>query len=175
MEKLRIRPYRSSDCERIRTWISDEESHLKWCANTIPFGFTEETFEKSLREGLEKNGEMGFTATDAAGIPVGFFKLSLNYEENAGFFKCIIVDGNRRGTGIGKQMMTGAVKYAFEIAGVEKVRLVVFDDNPAAVSCYAKVGFEKEEALEPFEWKGKKWGRTRLLQQRIEKTKRKED
>lgn len=163
MERMRIRPYRSTDCENIKKWISDEESHMKWCANFLPFRFTTEEFDRCLEEGWEKWGEMGYTATDEKGCPVGFFKMFVNHEENTGFFKCIIVDGTQRGVGLGRRMLDKAVKYAFEVADVDEVRLIVFDDNPAAVSCYAKVGFAAEATLEPFEWNGKKWGRTRLL------------
>ena len=163
MERLRIRPYRSSDCEKIRSWIVDEETHLKWCAGVLPFGFTKEEFENNLSEGQKEWGDNGFTATDEKDEPVGFFKFNVNSKENAGFFKCIIVDGAMRGVGLGKRMLTKAVKYAFEIADVDKVRLIVFDDNPAAVSCYAKVGFQTEAVLEPLESNGQKWGRTRLV------------
>lgn len=163
MDRLRIRPYWQSDCEIIKSWITDEETHLKWCANYLPFHFTTEEFEKNLRDGQTEWGEMGFTATDEEGKPVGFFKLSINHHENTGFFKCIIVDGSKRGVGLGRKMLGQAVKYAFEIAGVDEVRLIVFDDNPAAVACYAKVGFVAEKILEPLGWNGKKWGRTRLL------------
>jgi len=163
MDRLRIRPYWSSDCEKIKEWINDEESHVKWCANRIPFSFTNEEFEENLQEAQREWGDMGFTATDEKGTPVGFFRLAINYEKNTGFFKFIIVDGSMRGVGLGKKMLTKAVKYAFEIAGVDEVRLVVFDDNPAAVACYAKVGFEAETVLDPMEWNGKEWGRTRLV------------
>ncbi len=163
MEQLRIRPYWQSDCEAIKSWITDEESHMKWCANRIPFSFTTEEFEANLQEGQKEWGDMGFTATDEKGNPVGFFRLSVNHAENTGFFKFIIVDGSKRGVGLGKKMLIKAVKYAFEIADVDEVRLVVFDDNPAAVACYAKVGFVAETVLEPWEWNGKRWGRTRLV------------
>lgn len=169
MEQLRIRPYRQSDCEIIKSWITDAESHLKWCANYLPFDFTTEEFEENLRSGQAQWGEMGFTATDEKGNPVGFFKLSINHAENTGFFKCIIVDGSKRGVGLGRKMLGRAVKYAFEIADVDEARLIVFDDNPAAVACYAKVGFVAETALEPLEWNGNKWGRTRLVIKKADK------
>ncbi len=163
MQRLRIRPYRSTDFEKIKTWITDEESHLKWCANMLPFGFSREELEAVLQEAQNAWGDMGFTATDEKGCPVGFFRLAVNDSENTGFFKCIVVDGSKRGAGLGRNMLTKAVKYAFETLDVDEVRLIVFDDNPAAVSCYAKVGFEEECPLEPMEWNGKTWKRTRLV------------
>lgn len=163
MEQLIIRPYRSSDCEKIRSWITDEESHLKWCAGALPFGFSAKEFDRCLLEGQKEWGDRGFTATDEKDEPVGFFKLNVNQETKAGFFKCIIVDGSLRGMGLGKRMLTKAVKYAFEEEQARKVRLIVFDDNAAAVSCYAKVGFRPETVLEPLEQNGKKWGRTKLV------------
>ncbi len=163
MKQLRIRPYRQDDCEKIKSWIGDEESHVKWCGGYLPYDFSTEEFEENLRQGEKEWGDMGFTATDENGTPVGFFKLSVNHEENTGFFKYIIVDGSMRGVGLGKRMLDKALKYAFEIMDVDAVRLIVFDDNPAAVACYKKVGFVTDMVLQPVEWNGKEWGRTRLV------------
>lgn len=162
-QKLRLRPYRHGDGTKIATWIQDEDSHVKWCAGTLPFGFTEKDLEDNLRQGEERLGDMGFTMTDEMGVPVGFFKLSLNLEKEEGFLKCIIVDGKRRGQGLGKKMLELAAIYGFQLAGMQTLCLNVFDDNPGARACYEKVGFQAEMVTEPIVYNGKTWSRTRMV------------
>lgn len=71
----------------------------------------------------------------------------------------VIVDDSKRGKGYGSQMLKLGLQYAFEILGVEKVTIGVFESNDPAYRCYKAVGFhevltEKEEIVEI---KGEKW------------------
>lgn len=160
---MRLRPYRKKDTEFIQNWITDEESHVKWCAGRLPFGFTAEQFVKKMEEDEAEWGDCAFTATDDAGKPAGFFKLSINEKENTGFLKFIIVDNRERGRGLGGQMLVLAARYASEIAGLKALSLIVFDENTAAAACYKKAGFRPEqEMLPPFEASGKSWKRTKM-------------
>lgn len=166
--KPRLRPYRHGDGTQIATWIQDEDSHVKWCAGTLPFGFAEKDLEENLRQGEERWGDMGFTMVNETGVPVGFFKLSLNLKTEEGFLKCIIVDGKRRGQGLGKKMLELAAVYGFQVADMQTLCLNVFDDNPGARACYEKVGFQAEAVTEPIVYKGKTWNRTRMVLRRAE-------
>ena len=47
----------------------------------------------------------------------------------------------RRGCGLGKALVSMAVKYAFEALGATKVSLGVFENNPSAIGCYESAGF----------------------------------
>ncbi len=162
---MRIRPYKKIDLEIIRTWITDEISHMKWSGNSIPFNFTAKLLEEKLVEAGEQGDESAFVATDNEGNLEGFFRMEIEHEKNAGFFRYIVVDGEKRGKGLGYQMLSLAVKYAFEVAGLKEVRLIVFDDNKAAIACYEKVGFLPEEnvTLQPLEYMGKAWTKTRMI------------
>ena len=80
-------------------------------------------------------------ATGQDGEPVGFFCYSVNSKDNEGFLKFVVVDDQKRGMGCGKEMLHLALRYAFCITGVERVRLNVFEENSAAKHCYEKVGF----------------------------------
>ena len=59
--------------------------------------------------------------------------------------------------GYGRQMLTLAIKYAFEIFGAEKITLGVFYNNKPAYHCYKAAGFTEtgEEILCDF--LGKQW------------------
>ena len=58
-------------------------------------------------------------------------------------FGFVIVDDKKRGMGCGRRMLELAVKYAFEILGVEKITLGVFENNEPAHMCYKAVGFRE--------------------------------
>ncbi len=160
---MRLRPYRASDGNYIADWIGSEEDHIKWSAGRIVYGFTGEQLTARLSEAELTWGDMSFTAVTDAGHPVGFFSMNINYEDNSAFLMRIIVDGSKRGQGLGAQMLTLASKYVFEIAGCDQMRLVVFDENIGAVKCYDKLGFQSESKLEDYVWNGHSYGRTKLV------------
>ena len=68
-----------------------------------------------------------------------------------------------RGKGYGEQMLRLAVKYAFEIAGLQSVALHVFDCNTPAIGLYKKTGFQ-ETAVTPecFAFRDEVWGRCKM-------------
>lgn len=163
---MRLRPYKKGDAKVICTWISGEESHFMWCANTLPYAFTEEEFQKRVDE-YEDMGESAFTATDEDGNPIGFFFLKIQKQEKKGFMRYIIVDPSVRGQGYGRQMVRLAAEYAFHIAGLSSIGLNVFDDNPAAAACYKGIGFTfQDDKLPLLDFQGRIWGRTRMELQR---------
>ena len=69
----------------------------------------------------------------------------------------VIVDGARRGQGLGKRMIKLALDYAFGIYGAEKVTIGVFENNPAALGCYLAAGFETAGEPEYCEVMGERW------------------
>lgn len=163
--KLRIRPYiESKDYGYIEEWIDDERIHALWCANRIPYPATKD----SLRTLLEKNAlewtDSAYVATENSGEIIGFFCYSVNTDDNTGFLKFIIVDRKKRGSGYGKEMLKLALKYAFDITGVQAVRLNVFDENTAAKHCYEKVGFVEESITKDvFSYKNEVWSRCHMV------------
>lgn len=156
---MRIRPFRTSDTQYIRSWITSDKVHYLWSAGRIPFGFDEETLCQRLKE-EENENVSAFTAILEDGTPVGFFCISLELSQNNGFMKYIIVDGNKRGMGYGSQMVMLATKYAFEILQFDSVRLSVFDNNLPARKAYEKVGFQEiNHTKDAFTYQDEKWGR----------------
>ena len=49
----------------------------------------------------------------------------------------------KRGRGLGKVLVSMAVKYAYEVLGAIKVSLGVFENNPSAIHCYETAGFHR--------------------------------
>ena len=89
----------------------------------------------------EQYNDSAYVATTDEGEVIGFFGYSTNLETNEGYLKFVMIDPTKRGKGFGKEMISLAVKYAFEIANANGVRLKVFSNNESAKKCYAGVGF----------------------------------
>ena len=167
---MRLRPFNlEKDFDAIKDWIKDERTHAFWCANHTNYPLEKEDFSLLLREIAEMFGDAPFVATTDEGEVVGFFCYGLNYETNEGMIKFVMVDGSKRGQGLGKEMLKLAVKYAFEITKAGAVQLNVFPENERAKKCYEGIGFV-ERNLTPgaFKYKDEAWGRCK-------KKKKKED
>ena len=91
---------------------------------------------------------------------VGYITLRIpaddSTEQRLGF---VIVDDSRRGHGLGKALVSMAIKYAYEELGATKVSLGVFENNPSAIHCYEASGFHSvlRHGTESYECLGETW------------------
>lgn len=173
---MRLRPYRQSDAEGIGCWIEDALTHANWCANILPYPFDAQAFETNRKEGERKWANSCFTAADDSGRQIGYFHMGMDHIENAAFLGFVIVDRRMRGKGHGLQMIKLAIRYAFELADVEKVKLMVFDRNEPAIKCYIKAGFAITEHIENcFVFQDRTWGKyvMEIFRERIHSTEKK--
>lgn len=158
---LRLRPYKICDAQSITQWFADEYAFRQWSAdryNNYPItpGDMNEYYEKDR----ENERIWGMTMFDESGI-VGHF--TMRYPDEDSFEEIrlgfIIVDDRKRGRGYGKEMVSMAVRYAFEFLKVKKVSLGVFVNNTAAIKCYRSCGFQemKLESTERYCCMGEIW------------------
>ena len=161
---MRIRPYQNKDFDIISQWITDERSHVLWCANLMPYPLEKNSFDALLQEVEERFGDSPFVATTNDGQVVGFFCFSVNLHTNEGMLKFVVIDNTMRNKGYGCEMLKLAIKYAFEIAKADAVHLNVFPENPGAKKCYEKVGFKERTLTEnAFSFKDESWGRCNMI------------
>ena len=167
---MRLRPYqRDVDFEVIRTWDNDERTHAMWSANLIGYPLQKDSFEQKLKEIRLKFGDKPYVAVTDDGSVVGFFCFSVNPASNEGMLKFVIVDPNLRGQGYGKEMLSLAVKNAFENTNASAVALAVFEENKRAKNCYLSVGFRERSLTENASPFGEeKWGRCNMAIDRPE-------
>ena len=162
MERImRLRPYVSClDFDRIKNWVTDERTHALWCAGRAEYPLSKEGFDRFLEDIAIKNGDCPYIAADDSGEPVGFFCYSVNAENNEGMLKFVIVSPERRGKGVGREMLGMALKLAFGLTGAESVRLCVFSCNDRARRCYLGAGFEERTVTDnAFRFGDERWGR----------------
>ena len=152
--KLRLRQYKPCDADRIVSWIKDEDALRKWSADRfgdfpITSGDINNKYFNNNGDCIEDDNFYPVTAFDENGV-VGHLILRYTDEKKKVIrFGFVIVDDSKRGKGYGRQMLTLAIKYAFDIFGAEKITLGVFDNNKPAYRCYKAAGFKEtgEEIL----------------------------
>lgn len=155
---IRLRPYKSCDAEKIAEWIKEKEVFLKWGGERFgKFPINSEIIDKkySLYNGdcVKKDNFYPWIAfTDEDGV-IGHFIMRYLYGDNKILrFGWVIIDNSIRGKGYGVKMLRKGLDYAFNILGVDKVNLGVFENNEIAYECYKKVGFIDKELVSEQPW-----------------------
>lgn len=141
---LTLRPYKTSDAAVITSWLKSEYLMRQWCADRYEhYPVTPEDMNTYHARYIDGQHSRAMTMTDGDDI-VGYITLRTpaddSTEQRLGF---VIVDDSRRGCGLGKALVSMAVKYAFESLEAMKVSLGVFENNPSAIHCYKAAGFNR--------------------------------
>ena len=141
---LRLRPYKPCDAKTIVSWIGDEVSFRKWCADRFDhYPITADDLNRHYDAFADSDSFYQMTAFDETGVVGHMIMRFIDKEKRVLRFGFVIVDDKKRGMGYGKRMLELAVKYAFEILKVDKITLGVFENNEAAHMCYKAVGFQE--------------------------------
>lgn len=155
---LRLRPYKSTDAAEIAAWITSETEFYKWSAGKIKhFPVLPSELDLYYNNGEETKDIWGMTAVDEEGIAGHLFMKFLDEEKTQIRFGLIVLNPSRRGRGYGKEMVSLALKYAFEILKAEKVTLGVFENNPAAYHCYLASGLRDTQEAVLYHFQGEEW------------------
>lgn len=157
---LTLRTYQLSDATVIASWLKSEYLMRQWCADRYErYPVTPEDMNAYHERYIDGQHSRALTMTDGDDI-VGYITLRIpaddSTEQRLGF---VIVDDSKRGRGLGKALVSMAVKYAFETLGATKVSLGVFENNPSAVHCYESAGFRRVSLpeTESYECLGETW------------------
>ena len=145
-EKLRLRPYRLGDAQKIVTWCANQEAFYKWSAGVLGvYPLTPAQFNQAISQAIaaRNNGRSYLPlVAERQGEAVGCFILRQSGEEVDQLrFGFVILDPACRGKGCGKEMLRLGIEYAAHTLGAKKVTLGVFSNNPGAYYCYKSVGF----------------------------------
>lgn len=156
---IRLRPYKKSDSPIICSWLTDEKGFMKWCAGMYTYPMTPQQLDDRYDEFCKDENAWFMTALDERGKVCGHFIFrKADCANNSIHMGFIIISPDMRGKGLGKQMLSQALRYAFDIFGAQTVTLGVFANNESALGCYKAAGFaETDTEKECFEFGGEKW------------------
>ncbi len=143
---LRLRPYKSCDAETIVSWIGDEVSFRKWCADRSDSSpITADHMNRHYTAFSDADWFYPMTVFDETGV-VGHLIMRFTDEEKTVLrFGFVIVDDKKRGMGLGTQMLLLAERYAFDFLKASRITLGVFENNEPACRCYRSAGFRKAD------------------------------
>ncbi|MBR6402294.1 MAG: GNAT family N-acetyltransferase [Eubacterium sp.] len=161
---MKLRPYKKEDAEKIVSWIHDEVSFRKWCADRFEkYPITAEDMNYKY---IDCNGDCDgsgiffpLTATVGDEIVGHLFLRYLDEEKTLVRIGFVIIDDTKRGMGYGRQMIELAVQYAKDKLNAKRITLGVFENNPSAYKCYKAAGFTEDLSRGPrnFETLGEIW------------------
>lgn len=157
---LTLRPYQPSDAAVITSWLKSEYLMRQWCADRYEhYPVMPEDMSIYYDRYIDGQRSCALTMVDGNDI-VGYITLRIPAddptEQRLGF---VIVDDSKRGRGLGKALVSMAIKYAFETLEATKVSLGVFENNPSAIHCYEASGFHSvlRHDTESYECLGETW------------------
>ena len=157
---ISIRAYKPSYSAVITSWLKSEYLMRQWCADRYEhYPVTPEDMNAYHARYIDGQRSRALTMTEGDDI-VGYITLRTPAgnptEQRLGF---VIVDDSKRGRGLGKALVSMAVKYAFDTLGAMKVSLGVFENNQSAIHCYEAAGFHclSLPETESYECLGETW------------------
>lgn len=158
---MRLRPYKACDAQTITTWFKDEYAFRQWSADRYENYPISPDDMNARDDGDRNNGRIwAMTAFDDEGV-VGYFTMRFPNDDSLDEIRLgfVIVDAQRRGRGYGKEMLSLAIRYAFDFVKVRKISLGVFENNEAAIRCYEACGFRRVELekTESYHCMGEVW------------------
>lgn len=138
---VRLRPLAEGDLGRLAAWRNDPRVH--------PFFFFDGRIDPEKQgawlASVQKDETRRFFAVEADGVFAGTLSLDrIDPRHRTGELGNVLVDPDRRGTGIGRRAVETFLDLAFGSAGLDRVELRVFTDNGAAIRSYEACGFRRE-------------------------------
>lgn len=147
-ERIALREFRQEDISGVRCWVTDAET-TRCLGGTYMKPQTWEQSERYLSALLEGDaGGVNFAIADKGNLKyLGQCSLLMVDHIARHAELAIVLCPDCQGQGLGEEAIRLLLRYAFDQMNLQRVYLKVRADNPAAVRCYEKCGFQLEGTL----------------------------
>jgi RimJ/RimL family protein N-acetyltransferase len=149
--RIRLEPFIEEDIPTLIGWISTPEFLLLWGGPSFTFPLTEKQLTWLIGASARKTPEiLALRAVESeTGAVVGHIQIMAIDRQNrsARLGRVLIGPEERRGQGLGLEMVRAALRIAFDTLQIHRVDLFVFDFNTRAIACYKRAGFRTEGRL----------------------------
>lgn len=147
-ERIALREFRQEDISGVRCWVTDAET-TRCLGGTYMKPQTWEQSERYLSALLEGDaGGVNFAIADKGNLKyLGQCSLLMVDHIARHAELAIVLCPDCQGQGLGEEAIRLLLCYAFDQMNLQRVYLKVRADNPAAVRCYEKCGFQLEGTL----------------------------
>lgn len=134
---IRLENFNETFYENLINWISNEEELMQFAGPGYNFPLT----ANQLNDSLKDSRRYVFAVVDAGtNTHIGHCELYLR-EESIHLGRILIGDKQKRGRGIGQQVVLSLLEFGFTTFEKTLAELNVFDWNVPAIECYKRVGF----------------------------------
>jgi ribosomal-protein-alanine N-acetyltransferase len=143
--------------ETYLSWLNDEETTRGLASGVFPS--TIEELRRFVESVVSNRGVVMFAICDKQNNEhIGNIKLD-NFDWVSRTCELGLLIGNKNYwcKGIGYEVCKLALDYAFTDLNIRKVSLAVYENNPAAIKLYEKLGFQKEGQLRSHIFEGGKY------------------
>ena len=140
-ERVLLRPLASSDLRRCVKWFSDAQI-IRFLGRNSPVTLAEE--ERWFRDSERRTDEQIF-AIEVDGRHVGNLGLHrIDRVHRKAEIGIVIGELPSWSKGYGTEAMQVALRYAFDVLGLNKISLDVLEYNTRAIRTYERTGFQRE-------------------------------
>ena len=140
-ERVLLRPLGTPDLRRCVKWFSDPQI-IRYLGRNSPVTMAEE--ERWFRDYERRTNEQIF-AIEVEGRHLGNVGLhKIDRAHRKAEIGIVIGETGAWSRGYGTEAMRVALRYAFEVLGMNKVSLEVLEYNDRAIRTYERIGFQRE-------------------------------
>jgi ribosomal-protein-alanine N-acetyltransferase len=147
-DKIYLRAIAKSDVnQNYLNWLNDKETTRGLASGLFPSTLVE--LEQFVDRAIQNKDVVFFAICDASNDRhVGNIKIDhFDWVSRTCELGLLIGDKNYWGKGIGYEACRLTLAYAFQTLNIRKVVLAVYENNPAAIGLYKKLGFHMEGTL----------------------------
>ena len=142
-----LRAFERGDIDDLRAWARSPDEVLQWSGLELTWPLTTDALE-TYAASASPTRLIWSAFLNPGGPHVGHVELNLlPPEHHAAMIARVLVSPHARGQGVCRSMITDVVRHGFEILGLQRIGLNVFEHNGAAIACYGAVGFRREALL----------------------------
>jgi RimJ/RimL family protein N-acetyltransferase len=151
-DKVTLRAIERSDLATIAKWRSVPSAY-EYFFEYLPIPLAQQ--EKWYEQQLINRDEINFAVDDNSGL-IGTASIYQIDRRNrrAEWGRIVIGDENKRGQGIGKEILGLLIEYAFDHLNMHKLYCEVAAQNVSAIEVYKKLGFQQDGLLRDHVFKG---------------------
>lgn len=136
LDALRLTAFEARYARRVLSWVCGPREAYWLAPRTRPPLTVDKVLSWSVRG---RNPLMLIAPGETEPLAYGEINV-LNEKRREYWLGHLIVDPRRRGCGLGRQLTRELLRRAFHRHAAQRVSLVVFADNAAAIGCYRTVG-----------------------------------
>jgi ribosomal protein S18 acetylase RimI-like enzyme len=143
-----IRPYRTSDLERLQEITAATFEHVSIDRNMElqlgDFGTGDWKTRKieAIAEDCRIHPEGVFVAEDESGRGIGYVTTRLNPISGIGWIPNLAVDPASQAQGIGHALLQHAIEF-FRESGMQVAKIETLEQNPVGQKLYPRLGFQE--------------------------------